>query len=60
MYHWLFNNQSFELGGNDNIIQDREIVFKKNPTLFFRARLLSPNPILFNSGIFSFQVMTVN
>ena len=44
-YHWLFNIQSIKLSSfskNDFIIQEREEIFKKNLTLFFGARLLSP------------------
>ena len=36
MYHQLFNNQSIELNSSsetDNIIQEGEVVFKKNPTV---------------------------
>ena len=36
MYHQLFNNQSIELSSSsetDNIIQEGEVVFKKNHTV---------------------------
>ena len=36
IYHQLFNNQSVELSSSseiDNIIQEGEVIFKKNPTV---------------------------
>ena len=36
IHHQLFNNQSIELGSSseiDNIIQEGEVIFKKNPTV---------------------------
>ena len=62
VYHWFFNNQPIQLSSSsegDKILFQREKVnFKKNPTLFCGTIFLSP--ILFNSGIFSFYVMTLN